>query len=217
MNIDKPTEVITKGNDIKGMYWSFVLYPKEDLDHKKIFDLLTQNCVTDIRYILHDKDMYRVPEGGVDEHGHYDGQIKKEHWHFLYKTECRISIDKVSALIHLPTHAIERVNSVAVKAQYLLHADVQSLFDDYKYKYPKWALSGALPLNPNKWDEDYLWQYWSLYIKNTNLGWGDIVYRIGSSGQYKWLNKYRTLLYDIYSSSHYREISVYENEKEKER
>lgn len=210
---NKPTEIVTKGNDIIGSYWSFVLYPEEDLDHKKIFEILTTNCESDIRYIKHDRDKYRVPEGGVDELGHYDGQIKKVHWHFLFKSKNRISIDKVSALVHLPTHSIERVNSVAVKSEYFLHRDLQSLFDDYKYKYPQYALLGALPIIPNKWDDDYLFSHWSTFIKNTNLNWGDVVFTIGNSGHLRFLNKYRTLLKDIYSSTHYKESEIYLTEQ----
>ena len=85
---------------------------------------------------------------------HYDGELKKSHVHMLWKSESRISIDKVSSISRVPTHLITKVNSVAVKAQYLLHKDANSLFDDYRYKYPDFELYGGLPLIPNKCDED---------------------------------------------------------------
>lgn len=158
MNHSKPLDVVSKGSDIKGMYWGFILYPDEDLDHKKLFELLTQNFQSTIRYILHDKDKWRIEGDLVDDKGHKDGDYKKPHYHFIYKTDHRISIDVVSALLGIPTHAIERVNSVSVKCQYLVHRTLDALRDDYKYKYPDYALQGSLPLEPNKWDESYLFR-----------------------------------------------------------
>lgn len=212
MNYEKPVEVTTKGNDIKGMYWSFILYPQEDLEHKQLFDLLENHFFNNVRYILHDKDKWRVVGDIIDDTGHYDGEPKKAHYHFIFKTEHRISIDKVSAMLGLPTYAIERVNSVGVKCQYLLHRTLEALKDDYKHKYADYELHGCLPIEPNKWDESYLFTHWSLYIKNTNQLWGDVVFAIVSAGHYKWLNKYRRILKDIYDSSHYLECSAYENE-----
>lgn len=214
MNLEKPTEVVTKGNDIKGMYWSFILYTEDNLEHRALLDLLSEHFQTSIRFICHDKDRWRVEGDVVDEDGHYDGQLKKLHYHVVFKSEHRISIDKVSSMMGIPTHAIERVNSVSVKCQYLLHRTIEALRDDYKYKYPSYALQGSLPLEPNKWDESYLFSHWSLYIKNTNQLWGDVVFAIVSAGHYKWLNKYRRILKDIYDSSHYRECSAYENENQ---
>lgn len=212
MNFAKPKEVETSGNDIKGMYWAFVLYPNEDPEHKKLFDNLTQYLLNSIRYILHDKDRYHVDGLLVDELGHKDGQLKKEHYHFLFKSEARISIDKVSAMLGLPTHSIVKINSVGAFTAYLLHRTLECVNDDYQYKYPECALLGCLPIQPNKWDESYLFSYWSTYIKNTTQNWGDVVYAIVNCGHYRWLNKYRHILKDIYNGSHY-DNDLYREEK----
>lgn len=214
MNITKPLQVKEKGNNLKGQYWTFVIYPNEDIEHKKVFDILTKEYSNHCRWILHDKDKWCLTQNDEGKFIHLDGEPKKEHYHFLFKSHNTISIDVVSSLIHLPTHYIEKVNSVAVAVEYLLHRDLGSLFDDYKFKYPTYALQGCLEINPNKWDESYLFEHWSLYIKNTNQLWGDVVFTICNSGHFKWLNKYRRLLKDIYDSSHFRESTIYENENQ---
>ena len=220
---NKPLEVASIGNDLEGFFWELLLYPDEDPEHKQVFDIFTKNLFCNIRWIVHDKDFHHEKR---DEQGnliYYDKQPKKPHVHMLWKTESRIKIDQVSALSHLPTHYISRVNSIAVRSQYLLHRDVQSLFDDYQYKYQDYELDGALPLIPNKWDEDYLFSFWGSFIRKTQLSWGDVVYHIGCAGHFKWLNKYRNLLKDIYFSSHVGNECVYKSpylnnqEKEKEK
>ena len=200
MNTSKPLEIKETGNDLKGHYWTFVIYPDDDLEHKKVFEILTKEYFLHCRWILHDRDKWHLKYDDDNNLIHYDGEPKKPHYHFLWKSHNNIHIDKVSSLVHLPTHSIEKVNSVAVTVEYLTHHDLDSLFDDYKYKYPSYALEGCLELSPNKWDESYLFQHWSLYIKNTNLLWGDVVYAICSAGHFKWLNKYRRILKDINNS-----------------
>lgn len=217
---NKPAKIEDTGNDLKGFFWEFQLYPLEDLEHKKIFDIFSKELEHSVRWITHDRDRWTAT---YDDNGnliHRDGELKKSHVHMLWKSESRISIDKVSAISRVPTHLITRVNSVAVKAQYLLHKDANSLFDDYRHKYNDSELYGGLPLIPNKWDEDYLFQHWGSFIRNTSLSWGDVVYYIGCAGHFKWLNKYRNLLKDIYFSSHIGNESLYnpylKQEKEKE-
>lgn len=206
----KPVKVEETGNDLKGFFWEFTLYPLEDLEHKKTFDIFTSKDLEhSVRWITHDRDKWSAT---YDDNGkliHRDGELKKSHVHMLWKSESRISIDKVSAISRVPTNLITRVNSVAVKAQYLLHKDVNSLFDDYRFKYADHDLHGGLPLIPNKWDDDYLFQHWGLFIRNTSLSWGDVVYYIGCAGHFRFLNKYRNLLKDIYFSSHIGNESLY--------
>lgn len=216
----KPLEVTSSG-DVSGYFWEFIMYPEEDPEHKQVFEIFSKQLVTSVRWITHDKDKWHQV---LDDNGnlvHYDGERKKSHVHMIWKSESKITIDKVSALSHLPTNMITRVNSVAVRSQYLLHRDVQSLFDEYKHKYNDFELLGALPLIPNKWDEDYLFSFWGLFIRNTSLSWGDVVYHIGSAGHFKWLNKYRNLLKDIYFSSHIGNDCIYKspylNNQEKEK
>lgn len=206
---NKPLEVASTGSDLEGFFWELLLYPDEDSEHKQVFDIFTKNLFSNIRWIVHDKDFHHEKR---DEQGnliYYDMQPKKPHVHMLWKTESRIKIDQVSVLSHLPTNYISRVNSIAVRSQYLLHRDVQSLFDDYQHKYKDFELCGALPLIPNKWDEDYLFSFWGMFIRQTQLSWGDVVYHIGCAGHFKWLNKYRNLLKDIYFSSHIGNESLY--------
>ena len=208
---NKPLEVASTGNDLEGFFWELLLYPDEDPEHKQVFDIFTKNLFSDIRWIVHDKDFHHEKRNENGELIYYDKQPKKPHVHMLWKTESRIKIDQVSALSHLPTHYISRVNSIAVRSQYLLHRDVQSLFDDYQHKYNDYELDGALPLIPNKWDEDYLFSFWGSFIRQTQLSWGDVVYHIGCAGHFKWLNKYRNLLKDIYFSSHVGNECVYKS------
>lgn len=207
MNTSKPLEVTQSGNNLKGQYWTFTIYPDEDPEHKKLFEVLTNHYYIHCRWILHDKDKHHYTENEDGTIKYYEGEPKKKHYQFLWHSHNTIHIDQVSALLHLPTHAIEKVNSIAVQIEYLLHRDLKSLFDDYQYKYPTYALEGALDINPNKWDETYLFEHWSHFIRHTNYNWGVVVDNICIAGHFKWLNKYRRLLKDIYDGHHYREPS----------
>lgn len=204
----KPKEIDTDA-DVTGYFWELIIYPRFDEDHKKIFDVFSQNLVSSCVWIEHDKDLYHEEFNEDGSLKHYDREPKKIHTHIVWKTESKVKRDVVSALSHVPTHLIKRVNTLSVKAQYLLHRDVQSLFDEYQHKYQDFELQGGLPLIPTKWDEDYLFDHWGLFVINTSMSWGDVVYYICKQGHFRWLNKYKALLKDIYYDSHYGGNSLY--------
>ena len=208
----KPTEVYTE-SDAVGYFWELILYPDFDEEHKKIFDIFSKNLISSCVWITHDKDFYHQEFNEDGTLKHYDLEPKKKHVHLIWKTESRINRDKVSALSRVPTNLIKRVNTLAVASQYLLHRDIDSLFDDYQHKYEDFELNGALPLVPTKWDEDYLFDYWGLYVINTSMSWGDVVYYICKQGHFRWLNKYKALLKDIYYDSHFGGNSLYKEKR----
>lgn len=84
-----------KSSRVKNRYFSAILY-EEDSNYKKYIDNIYK-YYTDVTYILHDKDITE------------DGEIKKAHYHYLFKVGKNARhIKSIAGESEIPIQYLER-------------------------------------------------------------------------------------------------------------
>lgn len=167
----------------RSTFWSLNLYPDCE-EHAKLVELLKSEFINDFLGILHDRDVTE------------EGELKKAHWHILFRTDSRCGVDKVSAITGVATHLIEPVHSVGTYKDYMLHRDIRSRLEGKKYVYDSIDFFGNLDYSSNKFDEAPLWESVN-FMSSHGMSTKEIFKDLVSNGHYDFARKNLWLIKEI--------------------
>jgi len=114
--------------------YTIILYPdSESYNYKEILDYIELNYA-EYAYILHDRDIYPadVKDDSTGQLLHSKGEIKKPHYHVLFKFKDGRSPSAVSKELGLEEHDLEIIKSWKAQVRYLIHLD-----DEDKVQYSR--------------------------------------------------------------------------------
>lgn len=181
----------------RSQFFAFVLYPQEDITHKKLCEiLLSPAYYKDVRLIEHNRD-YIFQQDDIFDYPLIT--TKKVHTHVLFHTSSRLGVDQVSSITGLATHEIEVVRSVEAFKLYMLHLDFQSQING-KTPYNESELKGGLPFFDNNQydDEECLRQVISMI--DNGISYRKLIVLLTNQHKLKFLRKYRQIILDIYET-----------------
>ena len=113
-------------NNERSIHWAFVLYPSEDLTHKKALEYIEENY-SKYAYIKHDKDILE------------DGTTKKEHYHIVCSFSNYRWRNAISNELGITLNYIEKVRNIENALKYLIHYN-----NSNKYQYDINEVKGTL-------------------------------------------------------------------------
>lgn len=130
----KPTqEAIKAASSRRAQWFGMILYP-DDPDHVWMLNYLEDKAyVFQYAYILHDRDVWED-----DGHDHKKGDLKKPHYHVIYKLKTR-STASAQTKFWLGVHN-EAVSNPESYLMYMLHATPESR---HKTPYSRDELKGV--------------------------------------------------------------------------
>lgn len=179
----------------RSQFFAFVLYPEEDITHKKLVDiLLSPAYYKDVRLIVHNRDYTFEHDETLD---FPIVGTKKSHTHVLFHTSSRLGVDQVSAITGLATHEIEVVRSAESFKLYMLHLDFQSQING-KTPYNESELKGGLPFfDNNRFDDEECMRQVITMIDN-GISYRKLIILLTNQHKLNFLRKYRQIITDLY-------------------
>lgn len=179
----------------RSQFFAFVLYPQEDITHKKLVEiLLSPAYYKDVRLIEHNRDYIFEHDETLD---FPIVETKKAHTHVLFHTSSRLGVDQVSAITGLATHEIEVVRSAEAFKLYMLHLDFQSQING-KTPYNESELKGGLPFfDNNRYDDEECMRQVITMVDN-GISYRKLIILLTNQHKLNFLRKYRQIICDLY-------------------
>lgn len=108
-------------NNERSTSWALILYPNEDLDHKKALDYIINNY-SKYAYINHDSDLLDT------------GELKKEHTHVIISFTNYRWRNAIAQELNITPNYLEKVRNLENSLKYLIHFNNS---DKYQYEVEK--------------------------------------------------------------------------------